>query len=93
MNSSAVSAPAGPTSPWSGELVADTPLRALLELAPKARAIVVGQRRRRATTDVAQLGSTSRGLVTSATCPVLVARTVATRGGRDSAGAVPARGD
>ena len=75
------------------ELVADTPLRALLELAPIARAIVVGQRRRRANTDVAQLGSTSRGLVTSATCPVLVARTVPTRGVRDSAGAVPARGD
>jgi len=71
------------------ELVADTPLRALLELAPTARAIVVGQRRRRATTHVGQLGSTSRGLVTSATCPVLVARAVATRG----AGAVPARGD
>ena len=70
-------------------LVADTPLRALLELAPTARAIVVGQRRRRATTHVGQLGSTSRGLVTSATCPVLVARAVATRG----AGAVPARGD
>ena len=60
-----------------------------LDLAPTARAIVVGQRRRRATTHVGQLGSTSRGLVTSATCPVLVARAVATRG----AGAVPARGD
>ena len=74
-------------------LVAGTPLRALLELAPTARAIVVGQRTRRATPDVAQLGSTSRGLVTSAACPVLVARIVATRGVRDSVGAVPARGD
>jgi nucleotide-binding universal stress UspA family protein len=74
-------------------LVAGTPLRALLELAPTARAIVVGQRTRRATPDVAHLGSTSRGLVTSAACPVLVARIVTSRGVRDSVGAAPARGD
>ena len=74
-------------------LVADTPLRALLELAPTARAIVVGQRTRHATPDVAHLGSTSRGLVTSAACPVVVARIVANRGVHDSAGAVRARGD
>jgi nucleotide-binding universal stress UspA family protein len=74
-------------------MVADTPLRALLELARTARAVVVGQRTRRAAPGVAHLGSTSRGLVTSAACPVVVARMVATRDVRDSAGVVPARGD
>jgi nucleotide-binding universal stress UspA family protein len=66
-------------------LVADTPVRALLELASEARAVVVGQRTRRAAPGAAHLGSTSRGLVTSAACPVVVARMVATRGVRDSA--------
>jgi nucleotide-binding universal stress UspA family protein len=74
-------------------LVADTPLRALLELARTARAVVVGQRTRRAAPGAAHPESTSRGLVTSAACPVVVARMVATRGMGDSAGAVPARGD
>jgi nucleotide-binding universal stress UspA family protein len=73
-------------------LVAATPLQALLEPAPTARAIVVGQRTRRAPPNRAHLGSTSRGLVTSAACPVVVARTAATRRGRDSAGAAPPGG-
>jgi nucleotide-binding universal stress UspA family protein len=74
-------------------LVAATPLQALLEQAHMARAIVVGQRTRRGPPGRAHLGSTSRGLVTSAACPVVVARMAATRGSRDSAGAAPAGGD
>lgn len=74
-------------------LVAGTPLRALLEMAPTARAIVVGQRTRRAAPGLAHLGSTSRGLVMSAACPVVVARMVATSGVRHSAGAASATGD
>ena len=69
-------------------LVADTPLRALLEPARTARAVVVGQRTRHAAPGVAHPGSTSRGLMTSAACPVVVARGVATRAGRDSADTV-----
>jgi nucleotide-binding universal stress UspA family protein len=53
-------------------VVADTALRALLEQASGARAVVVGHRRgpgRRR-----RLGSTSRGLVAFAPCPVVVTR-------------------
>ena len=66
-------------------LVAGSPLRALLELTSEARAVVVGQRTRHAAPGAVHLGSTSRALVTSAACPVLVARMVATQGVRDSA--------
>jgi nucleotide-binding universal stress UspA family protein len=55
-------------------LVAGTPLRALLDLAGAARVVVVAQRGHTPPAGV-QLGSTSRGLVEFAPCPVVVART------------------
>jgi nucleotide-binding universal stress UspA family protein len=54
--------------------VAGTPLRALLDLAGSARMIVVAQRGHVPPGGV-HLGSTSRGLVQFAPCPVVVART------------------
>jgi nucleotide-binding universal stress UspA family protein len=48
----------------------DTALRALLEQARDARMIVVGHRDRESV--VGRLGSTSRGLVEFAPCPVVV---------------------
>ena len=51
-------------------VVNDTALRALLEQARDARMIVVGHRNR--TSVVGRLGSTSRGLVEFAPCPVVV---------------------
>ena len=53
-----------------GRVVNDTALRALLEQARDARMIVVGHRDR--TSAVGRLGSTSRGLVEFAPCPVIV---------------------
>jgi nucleotide-binding universal stress UspA family protein len=50
-------------------VVGDTALRALLEQADHARAVVVGRRRR---IPAGMLGSTSRGLVEFARCPVVV---------------------
>jgi nucleotide-binding universal stress UspA family protein len=55
-------------------LVAGTPLRALLDLAGAARMVVVAQRGHLPTGEM-RLGSTSRGLVELAPCPVVVART------------------
>ncbi len=54
--------------------VAGTPLRALLDLAGSARMVVVAQRGHVPPGGV-HLGSTSRGLVEFAPCPVVVART------------------
>jgi nucleotide-binding universal stress UspA family protein len=51
-------------------VVDDTALRALLEQAAEARAVVVGHRR--GSGDGRHLGSTSRGLVAFAPCPVVV---------------------
>ena len=51
-------------------VVGDTALRALLDQAAEARAVVVG--RRREPTTEGMLGSTSRGLVEFAPCPVVV---------------------
>jgi nucleotide-binding universal stress UspA family protein len=57
------------------ESVADTALRALLARADAARAVVVAQRASPPPQDsVLVLGSTSRGLVEFAPCPVVVAR-------------------
>jgi len=53
-------------------VVDDTALRALLEQASAARAVVVGHRRGNGT--VRRLGSTSKGLVAFAPCPVVVTR-------------------
>ena len=50
-------------------VVGDTALRALLEQADHARAVVVGRRRR---IPAGMLGSTSRGLVEFVRCPVVV---------------------
>jgi nucleotide-binding universal stress UspA family protein len=54
-------------------VVGDTPLSALLDLAPDARLIVVGSRGVRSKPGML-MGSTSRGLVEFASCPVLVVR-------------------
>jgi nucleotide-binding universal stress UspA family protein len=51
-------------------IVDDTALRALLEQAAEARAVVVGHRR--GPGDGRRLGSTSRSLVAFAPCPVVV---------------------
>jgi nucleotide-binding universal stress UspA family protein len=53
--------------------VAGTPVKALLELAGRARVVVVAQRDRAPAAGM-HLGSTSRGLVEFAPCPVVVAR-------------------
>ena len=65
-----------PSLPIEQHVVDDTALRALLEQAAGARAVVVGHRCRRGAER--HLGSTSRGLVTFAPCPVVV-----THPGRD----------
>ena len=65
-----------PQLPVERHVVDDTALRALLEQATGARAVVVGHRRGSGSTR--RLGSTSRGLVGFAPCPVVV-----TRSGRD----------
>lgn len=52
-------------------LAVDTPLRALVERAPGARMIIVGSRAQRPERGML-LGSTSRGLVEFAPCPVVV---------------------
>jgi nucleotide-binding universal stress UspA family protein len=62
------------TVPVERRLVAGTPLRALLDLAGAARVVVVAQRGHNPPVGV-HLGSTSRGLVEFAPCPVVVART------------------
>jgi nucleotide-binding universal stress UspA family protein len=54
-------------------LVRDSPLRALLDLAPDARMIIVGSRGLGAGARM-MLGSTSRALVEFAPCPVVVVR-------------------
>lgn len=60
--------------PVGQETVADTPLRALLARASDARAIVVGHRASPPPQQsILVLGSTSRGLVGFAPCPVVVA--------------------
>lgn len=53
------------------ELVSDTSLRALMDRAPSARALVVGHRRGTPHSEL-ELGSTARGLVAFAACPVAV---------------------
>ncbi|MGD9530464.1 universal stress protein [Pseudonocardia sp.] len=53
------------------ELVSDTSLRALMDRAPSARALVVGHRRGTPHSEL-ELGSTARGLVAFAPCPVAV---------------------
>jgi nucleotide-binding universal stress UspA family protein len=64
-----------PDLPIDQESVADTALRVLLARAESARAVVVAQRASPAPQDsVLVLGSTSRGLVEFAPCPVVVAR-------------------
>ncbi|MDT7709577.1 MAG: hypothetical protein QOG20_5184 [Pseudonocardiales bacterium] len=55
------------------QIVGDSPLRALLELAPTARMVIVGQREHPPAGGMS-LGSTSRGLVEFAPCPVLISR-------------------
>jgi nucleotide-binding universal stress UspA family protein len=57
------------------ELVHDTAVRALLERAGPARALVVGHRRERASRGMCP-GSTSRALVEFAPCPVVVTPSV-----------------
>ncbi len=52
-------------------VVGDTPLRDLLDAAATARMVVVGQRGARPAS-ITRLGSTSRGLVEFAPCPVVV---------------------
>jgi nucleotide-binding universal stress UspA family protein len=59
-----------PALPIDRNVVDDTALRALLERARDARMLVVGHRRGR---QAGRLGSTSRGLVGFAPCPVVVA--------------------
>lgn len=59
-----------PTLPVERHVVDDTALRALLQLAPGARTVVVGHRR--GPQVERRLGSTSRGLVAFAPCPVVV---------------------
>ena len=54
------------------EVVAGTTLGVLMDLAGTARVIVVGQRDERAPVGEMVLGSTSRGLVEFAPCPVVV---------------------
>lgn len=54
------------------DVVADSPLRVLLERAETARAVVVGRRAGGATSGML-LGSTSRGLAEFAPCPVVIA--------------------
>jgi nucleotide-binding universal stress UspA family protein len=61
---------AHPALPVDRDVVDDTALRALLAKAPGARMIVVGHRRGPA--PHGRLGSTSRGLVAFAPCPVVV---------------------
>jgi nucleotide-binding universal stress UspA family protein len=64
-----------PDLPLEQQTVADTALRALLALADSARAVVVAQRASPAPSGGALvLGSTSRGLVEFAPCPVVVVR-------------------
>ncbi len=53
-------------------VVGDTPLRDLLDVAVTARMVVVGRRGLRPAS-ITRLGSTSRGLVEFAPCPVVVA--------------------
>ena len=60
---------ANPGLPIERHVVDDTALRALLEQAAQARVVVVGHRRG---SDGRHLGSTSRGLVAFAPCPVVV---------------------
>lgn len=60
-----------PGASVQGELVADTALRALLDRVPEARALVVGHRRGTPHSE-RELGSTARGLVAFAACPVVV---------------------
>jgi nucleotide-binding universal stress UspA family protein len=52
-------------------VVGDTPLRDLLDVAASARTVVVG-RRGTGPVPARRLGSTSRGLVEFAPCPVVV---------------------
>lgn len=64
-----------PDLPIEQESVADTALRALLARADRARAVVVAQRASPPPSEGALvLGSTSRGLVEFAPCPVVVTR-------------------
>jgi nucleotide-binding universal stress UspA family protein len=64
-----------PDVPLDQESVADTALRALLARADRARAVVVAQRASPPPSGgPLVLGSTSRGLVEFAPCPVVVAR-------------------
>lgn len=55
----------------SFRVIADTPVRALIEAGQRASAIVVGSRGLTAREDFA-MGSTSAGVVEHATCPVIV---------------------
>jgi nucleotide-binding universal stress UspA family protein len=57
-------------------VVAGTALTVLIQEAATARMVVVGQRDERVPTGPMVLGSTSRGLVEFAPCPVVVARSV-----------------
>lgn len=59
-------------------VVEGTPLRVLLDRAPAAHAVVIGHRAH-AQAGVMLLGSTSRGLVQFAPCPVVVSRPPADR--------------
>jgi nucleotide-binding universal stress UspA family protein len=60
-----------PTLTVERQVVADTPLRALLDHARDAWLVVVGQRRDLPAAGIL-VGSTSRGLIEFAACPVAV---------------------
>ncbi|MFC4944917.1 universal stress protein [Pseudonocardia sp. GCM10023141] len=64
---------AHPDLPVERHVVGDTPLRALLTAARRARMIVVGQRGHRPPAGML-LGSTSQALVEFAPCPIVVTR-------------------
>jgi nucleotide-binding universal stress UspA family protein len=71
---------------FSYRVVAGTTLRVLIDQAESARAVVVGQRDERSPAGEMVLGSTSRGLVEFAPCPVVVLPATAS-----GAGAAPAQ--
>jgi nucleotide-binding universal stress UspA family protein len=72
----------GPKVRSRRDVVAGTTLRVLMDLAGSARMIVVGQRDERVASGAMLLGSTSRGLVQFAPCPVVVVPATARAEGR-----------
>jgi nucleotide-binding universal stress UspA family protein len=86
----AAALPGYPKVRFRRQVLAGTTLRVLMDHAASARMIVVGRRGKRAPAGATVLGSTSRGLVESAPCPVVVPPAVATgvgvAAGRDGAG-------